>query len=82
MKHRYIVTSAYRVLLSDKLQYLGSHTNRREASDHATRIREAGGRALVHDRFTGLVIRDTGKPYGQVWAGSSKKGQKSPEWMS
>ncbi|MFI5222639.1 MAG: hypothetical protein ACHQX3_00090 [Nitrospirales bacterium] len=80
MRHRYIVTSAYRAIGSDKLEYLGSHTNRLDANFMASRVHSRGGRALVHDRTTGLIIRDTGKPSGQVWANPSRKGQKSPAW--
>jgi hypothetical protein len=75
---RYIVTSAYKALCSDKLEYLSSHTNRVDASYAATLVHNRGGRALVHDTQTGLIIRDTGKCLGQVWGGSSRKGQKSP----
>ena len=78
-RHRYIVTSAYNPVGSDKLEYLGSYSSRTAASDAATRERNRGGRALVHDRDTGLIIRDTGKCLGQVWGWSSRKGQKSPD---
>ena len=77
---RYVVTSAYRALGSEKLSYLGSYPNKAAASRHATQVHERGGRALVHDTETGLVIRDTGKCIGQVWGSPSRKGQKSPQW--
>ena len=80
MTNRYIVTSAYNAICSDKLRYLGCATNRSAANAHATRVHYSGGRALVHDTTTGLIIRDTGKCLGQVWGGSSRKGQKSPQW--
>jgi hypothetical protein len=79
-RHRYVVTSAYRAIGSDKLEYLGSHGNKQSANFMASRIHNQGGRALVHDIDTGLIIRDTGKCLGQVWGGSSRKGQKSPKW--
>ena len=79
-KHRYVVTSAYRAICSDKLEYLGSFTNKVDANYSASMVHQRGGRALIHDTQTGLIIRDTGKCLGQVWGGSSRKGQKSPQW--
>jgi len=80
--NRYVVTSAYRMVCSDKLEYLGSFTNKRDADWQASRVHNSGGRALVHDTTTGIIIRDTGKPLGQIWALPSRKGQKSPKWES
>jgi hypothetical protein len=80
--HRYVVTSAYRMVCSDKLEYLGSFSNKADANYAATRVHNHGGRALVHDLTTGTIIRDTGKPLGQIWANPSRKGQKSPQWES
>jgi hypothetical protein len=82
MINRYVVTSAYRMVCSDKLEYLGSYSNTVDANYAATRVRNGGGRALVHDTTTGIIIRDTGKPLGQIWALPSRKGQKSPKWES
>jgi hypothetical protein len=80
LMHRYIVTSAYKVIGGDKLEYLGSHTSKASANWQASRIHDAGGRALIHDQTTGIIIRDTGKRLGQVWGWPSRKGEKSPGW--
>ncbi|MFI5222711.1 MAG: hypothetical protein ACHQX3_00460 [Nitrospirales bacterium] len=78
---RYIVTSAYRALGSEQLEYMGAFSSKSTASFMATRIHNSGGRALVHDTKTGFIIRDTGKCIGQVWGGSSRKGWKSPDYL-
>lgn len=57
MKHRYVVTSAYRTILSSKLRYMGSATSQESANRLAAAIHNSGGRALVHDTTGGKVAR-------------------------
>jgi len=53
-------------------------SSKREANDYASRVRFQGDRVLIHDLQAGVIIRDTGKPHGQVWAFPSRKGEPSP----
>jgi hypothetical protein len=75
--NHYTVTCAYKHSW-EALNVLHHATSKAEASRVAAQHRASGCRALVHDRQTGIIIQDTGKPYGQVWAGASRKGQRSP----
>lgn len=81
-KHRWVVTSAYTILGSDALEYLGSCSNKADAYYMASRVHDRGGRALVHDLQTGLIVRDTGTCLGQVWGFPRRTGQRSPKWES
>lgn len=79
---RYVVTSAQALRPGEtgwRGLYLLGRTTSRERADRLARLeRLYGGRALIHDLKTGLIIRDTGRPLRQTWEVVVRTGDPSP----